>query len=152
MTGLSSVYGLVEVTFMSLAYNLCWFSASGCQKKGVVYSTKCRHVAVQRGKQDQNYLYNIAIISSNMCRVAIIFSNSMEENSCRGKKDADMQKDTAVTVRITSSLKTEQLKTAKKLKKEVWILWHFFFQLLFVWNVSHIWRCTHHLRNACWSQ
>ena len=58
-----------------------------------------------------------AIISSNVCRVAIIFS--MEENNSRGGKDADKQKDTAVTVRITSSLKTEQLKTAKKLKKEV---------------------------------
>ena len=43
----------------------------------------------------------------------------MEENNSRGGKDADKQKDTAVTVRITSSLKTEQLKTAKKLKKEV---------------------------------
>ena len=30
------------------------FSACGYQKKGVVYETECRHVAVQRGKQDQN--------------------------------------------------------------------------------------------------
>ena len=29
------------------------FSACGCQKKSVVYETECRHVAVQRGKQDQ---------------------------------------------------------------------------------------------------
>ena len=30
------------------------FSACGCQKKSVVYETECRHVAVQRDKQDQN--------------------------------------------------------------------------------------------------
>ena len=30
--------------------------ACGCQKKKVVYETVCRHIAVQRGKQDQNYL------------------------------------------------------------------------------------------------
>ena len=32
------------------------FSAWGCQKKSVVYVTECRHVAVQRGKQDENHL------------------------------------------------------------------------------------------------
>ena len=32
------------------------FSACVCQKKSVVYETECRHVAVQRGKQDQNRL------------------------------------------------------------------------------------------------
>ena len=32
------------------------FLACGCQKKSVVYETECRHVAVQKGKQDQNYL------------------------------------------------------------------------------------------------
>ena len=32
------------------------FSACGCQRKSVVYETECRHVAVQRGKQDQNLL------------------------------------------------------------------------------------------------
>ena len=32
------------------------FPACGCQKKSVVYETECRHAAVQRGKQDQNYL------------------------------------------------------------------------------------------------
>ena len=30
--------------------------ACGCQKKIVVYDTECKHVAVQRGKQDQNHL------------------------------------------------------------------------------------------------
>ena len=33
------------------------FSACGCQKKSVVYETECKHKAVQRGKQDQNYLH-----------------------------------------------------------------------------------------------
>ena len=28
------------------------FSACGCQKKSVEYETECRHVAVQRDKQD----------------------------------------------------------------------------------------------------
>ena len=32
------------------------FPACGCQKKNVVYEAECRHAAVQRGKQDQNYL------------------------------------------------------------------------------------------------
>ena len=32
------------------------FSACACQKKSVVYETECRHVAVQRGKQDKNHL------------------------------------------------------------------------------------------------
>ena len=32
------------------------FSACRWQKKSVVYETECRHVAVQRGKQDQNHL------------------------------------------------------------------------------------------------
>ena len=32
------------------------FSACGCQKKSVVYEKDCRHVGVQRGKQDQNHL------------------------------------------------------------------------------------------------
>ena len=32
------------------------FSECVCQKKSVVYETECRHVAVQRGKQDQNRL------------------------------------------------------------------------------------------------
>ena len=31
------------------------FSACECQKKSVVYKTECRHVAVQKGKQDQNH-------------------------------------------------------------------------------------------------
>ena len=31
-------------------------TASGCQKKSVVYETGCRYAAVQRGKQDQNHL------------------------------------------------------------------------------------------------
>ena len=29
------------------------FSACGCQKKNVVYETECRHVAIERDKQDQ---------------------------------------------------------------------------------------------------
>ena len=37
------------------------FSALGCQKKSVVYETECRHVAVQRDKQDQNHLCSIPI-------------------------------------------------------------------------------------------
>ena len=28
----------------------------GCQKKCIVYETECKHVVVQRGKQDQNHL------------------------------------------------------------------------------------------------
>ena len=32
------------------------FSACGCQKKSLVHKTEYRHVAVQRGKQDQNHL------------------------------------------------------------------------------------------------
>ena len=32
------------------------FSVCGCQKKSVVYETEFRHVAGQRGKQDQNHL------------------------------------------------------------------------------------------------
>ena len=32
------------------------FSACGCQKKSVEHKTECRHVAVKRGKQDQNHL------------------------------------------------------------------------------------------------
>ena len=32
------------------------FSACGCQKKSAVYETGWRHVAVQKGKQDQNLL------------------------------------------------------------------------------------------------
>ena len=32
------------------------FSACGCQEKSVVYEMECRHVAVQRCKQDQNHL------------------------------------------------------------------------------------------------
>ena len=28
---------------------------AGCQKKSVVYETECRHVAVEKGKQDQNH-------------------------------------------------------------------------------------------------
>ena len=35
------------------------FSAGGFQKKSVVYETECRHVAVQKGKQDQNHLQHI---------------------------------------------------------------------------------------------
>ena len=33
------------------------FPACGCQKKSVVYETECRHAAVQRGKQDNIYIY-----------------------------------------------------------------------------------------------
>ena len=36
--------------------SIAGFSAGGCQKNSVVYETECRHVAVQRGKQDQNHL------------------------------------------------------------------------------------------------
>ena len=37
----------------------CWnFSYTMCQKKSVVYETECRHVAVERGKQDQNHLWH----------------------------------------------------------------------------------------------
>ena len=32
------------------------FSACGCRKKSVVHQTECRHVAVQRVKQDLNHL------------------------------------------------------------------------------------------------
>ena len=32
------------------------FSAYGCLKKSVVYETECTHIAVQKGKQDQNHL------------------------------------------------------------------------------------------------
>ena len=35
---------------------IAWFSACECQKKSVVYETECRHIAVQRGKQDQNHI------------------------------------------------------------------------------------------------
>ena len=38
------------------AMNIAGVSACWCQKKSVVYETECRHVAVQRGKQDQNRL------------------------------------------------------------------------------------------------
>ena len=42
---------------MSLAFVLLDFQpACGCQKKSIVYETECRHVAVQRDKQDQNHL------------------------------------------------------------------------------------------------
>ena len=41
---------------MSLAFVLVDFQHGGCQKKSVVYETECRHVAVQRGKEDQNHL------------------------------------------------------------------------------------------------
>ena len=34
------------------------YSSLGGQKKSVVYETECRHVAVQRDKQDQNHLYH----------------------------------------------------------------------------------------------
>ena len=35
----------------------CWiFSMRVSEKKSVVYETECRHVAIQRGKQDQNRL------------------------------------------------------------------------------------------------
>ena len=34
------------------------FPACGCPKKSAVYETECGHAAVQRGKQDQNHLYN----------------------------------------------------------------------------------------------
>ena len=69
MTGLSSVPGLVVVNSKqekvgfqareSVSYESCvcvvGFSTCGCQKKSVVYETECRHVAGQRGKQDQNH-------------------------------------------------------------------------------------------------
>ena len=34
------------------------FSVCGCQKKSVVYEPERRHVAVERGKRDQNHFYN----------------------------------------------------------------------------------------------
>ena len=34
------------------------YSSLGCQKKSVVYETECRHVAVQRDKQDQKIVYS----------------------------------------------------------------------------------------------
>ena len=40
---------------MSLAFVLLGFQQA-CQKKSAVYEMKCRYVAVQRGKQDQNHL------------------------------------------------------------------------------------------------
>ena len=67
-TGLSSVYGLGGVNSKSGVQSkrkyeshescvcIVGFSACGCQKKSVVYKTECRHVAGQRGMQDQNHL------------------------------------------------------------------------------------------------
>ncbi len=40
-------------TFFSLREKA--FSACGYQKKSVVYETECRHVALQKHKQDQNH-------------------------------------------------------------------------------------------------
>ena len=40
---------------MSLAFVLLDFQHVGVEKS-VVYETECRHVAVQKGKQDQNHL------------------------------------------------------------------------------------------------
>ena len=34
----------------------CWILLDTRQKKSIVYETECRHVAVQKGKQDQNHL------------------------------------------------------------------------------------------------
>ena len=34
------------------------FSACGCQKKSVVSEAEFRHIAVQKGKQDQNHSYH----------------------------------------------------------------------------------------------
>ena len=45
------------VKAMKLVFVLLDFQ-HGCQKKSVVYKTDCRHVVVQRGKQDQNHLYH----------------------------------------------------------------------------------------------
>ena len=45
------------VEAVSLAFVLLDFQ-HGCQKKRVVYETECRHVAVQRDKQDQNHLWH----------------------------------------------------------------------------------------------
>ena len=68
LPGLSSVEGLVEVNskcgvqskrrYESHQSCVCivGFPACGYQKKSVVYETECRHIAVQRGKQDQNHL------------------------------------------------------------------------------------------------
>ena len=68
MNGLSSVSGLVGVNFTcgvqskrrceSHETSVCivGFSVCGCQKKSIVYEMECRHVAVQRDKQDQNHL------------------------------------------------------------------------------------------------
>ena len=69
MTGLSSVYGLVGVNSICGVQSkrkyeihepcvcVVGFSAFGCQKKSVVYEMESsRHVAAQRGKQDQNHL------------------------------------------------------------------------------------------------
>ena len=41
---------------MSLVFVLLDFQHACVRKKSVVYETECRHVAVQRGKQDQNHL------------------------------------------------------------------------------------------------
>ena len=39
---------------MTLVFVLLDFQRGG-QKKSVVYETECKHVAVQKGKQDQNH-------------------------------------------------------------------------------------------------
>ena len=35
-------------------FGIAGFSVCGCQKKSIAYEMVCRHVAVQKGKQDQN--------------------------------------------------------------------------------------------------
>ena len=46
------------------------FSACECQKKTVLYKTESRHVAVQRGKQDQNQLQHQSCLSTAMLAYA----------------------------------------------------------------------------------
>ena len=51
------------------------FSACECQKS-VVYKMECRHVAVQKGKQDQNHLIN-DIHSTETHTSDFVFNNNM---------------------------------------------------------------------------
>ena len=50
---------------MALAFCIAGFSACGCQNKSVVYETECRHVAVQKGKQNQNHSYSTETYTSD---------------------------------------------------------------------------------------
>ena len=65
MTGLSNVYGPVGVNSKHWVQSkrkceshescvcIVGFPACGFQKKSVVHETECRHVAVQKSKQDK---------------------------------------------------------------------------------------------------